>query len=214
MPRMTREESQAQTRAKLISVAQTLFTRDGYAATSLERIADEAGFSKGAVYSNFDGKESLFLDVLDAYGKASLASILAATQDVQSIAEAIECLARWSDRQSRTGNWPALIVEYARHAKPTSAFRKAQEKVLRAQWRALGERLLALAPAAPSAPAALAPETVGALVFELTHAPAMSFVTRPTSGDLLRVALQGVFGASATPASPASPASSRTRAKR
>jgi hypothetical protein len=42
----------------------------------------------------------------------------------------------------------------------------------------------------------------------------MSFVTRPTSGDLLRVALQGVFGASATPASPASPASSRTRAKR
>ncbi|WP_321813993.1 MULTISPECIES: TetR/AcrR family transcriptional regulator [unclassified Paraburkholderia] len=198
MPRMTREESQAQTRTKLIGVAQTLFTRDGYAATSLERIADEAGFSKGAVYSNFDGKESLFLEVLDAYGKDSLASILAATQNAESIDEAIDALARWSDKQSRTGNWPALIVEYARHAKPTSAFRKAQERVLRLQWRALGERLLALAPARADA---LAPETVGALVFELTHAPAMSFVTKPTSGDLLRVALQGVFGASSAPAS-------------
>jgi AcrR family transcriptional regulator len=195
---MSREESQAQTRAKLVGVAQMLFTRDGYAATSLERIADEAGFSKGAVYSNFDGKESLFLEVLDAYGKASLASILAATQDAQSIDEAIDALARWSDKQSRTGNWPALIVEYARHAKPTSAFRKAQERVLRAQWRALGERLLALAPAPSDT---LASETVGALVFELTHAPAMSFVTKPTSGDLLRVALQGVFGASRAPAS-------------
>ncbi|WP_310630959.1 TetR/AcrR family transcriptional regulator [Paraburkholderia sp.] len=206
MPRMTREASQAQTREKLIDVAQTLFARDGYAATSLERIADEAGFSKGAVYSNFDGKEALFLDVLDAHGKTSLATILAALHDAQSLGDAIECLARWSDKHSRTGNWPSLIVEYARHAKPGSAFRKAQEKVLRTQWRALGERLLALAPDAPAA--TLSPETVGALVFELTYAPAMSFVSQPTSGDLLRVALQGVFGASAAPA----PA--RKRAKR
>jgi hypothetical protein len=35
---------------------------------------------------------------------------------------------------------------------------------------------------------------LGALVFELTYAPAMSFVTRPTSGDLLRTALRGLFG--------------------
>lgn len=206
MPRMTREESQAQTREKLIGVAQMLFARDGYAATSLERIADEAGYSKGAVYSNFDGKEALFLDVLDAHGKTSLAAILAALHDAHTLDDAIERLARWSDKQSRTGNWPSLIVEYARHAKPASAFRKAQEKVLRAQWRALGERLLALT--ATSASTTLAPETVGALVFELTYAPAMSFVSQPTSGDLLRVALQGVFGASAAPA----PA--RKRAKR
>lgn len=205
MPRMTREESQAQTREKLIGVAQMLFARDGYAATSLERIADEAGYSKGAVYSNFDGKEALFLDVLDAHGKTSLATILAALHDAHTLDDAIERLARWSDKQSRTGNWPSLIVEYARHAKPASAFRKAQEKVLRAQWRALGERLLALTSA--SAGTTISPETVGALVFELTYAPAMSFVSQPTSGDLLRVALQGVFGASAAPA----PASKRMK---
>ncbi|WP_322049560.1 TetR/AcrR family transcriptional regulator [Paraburkholderia sp. J67] len=192
MTRITREASQAQTRAKLVSVAQTLFTRDGYAATSLERITDEAGFSKGAVYSNFESKEGLFLDVLDAHGKASLASILDALQGAQTIDDAIDALARWADRHSRKGNWPALIVEYARLARPATTFRRSQEKVLRAQWRALGERLLALAPTSP--PTSMpSPETVGALVFELTYAPAMSFVSQPTAGDLLRVALQGVF---------------------
>lgn len=41
------------------------FSRDGYHATSLEGIANEAGFSKGAVYSNFAGKSDLFLALMD-----------------------------------------------------------------------------------------------------------------------------------------------------
>ncbi len=41
------------------------FSRDGYHGASLEEIADTAGFSKGAVYSNFGGKAELFLAVLD-----------------------------------------------------------------------------------------------------------------------------------------------------
>ncbi|MDN5852536.1 MAG: TetR/AcrR family transcriptional regulator, partial [Actinomycetia bacterium] len=61
----TRAERQAQTREALISVARELFLRDGFAATSLDRVAVEAGFSKGAVYSNFSGKEELGLAVLD-----------------------------------------------------------------------------------------------------------------------------------------------------
>ncbi|QGZ65344.1 TetR/AcrR family transcriptional regulator [Paraburkholderia acidisoli] len=190
MARMTREESQALTRTKLVSVARTLFTRDGYAATSLDRIAEEAGFSKGAVYSNFDGKESLFLEVLDEHGKQSLAAILAALAGAGTIDEAIDAIAHWAEKSSRKGNWPSLILDYSRNAKPAATFRKSQEKVLRAQWGALGERLLALAGNTD-----LAAETVGALVFELTYAPAMSFVSKPTSGDLLRVALHGVFRA-------------------
>ncbi|WP_144108218.1 TetR/AcrR family transcriptional regulator [Paraburkholderia sp. BCC1886] len=192
MARMTREESQALTRAKLISVAQTLFTRDGYAATSLDQIAETAGFSKGAVYSNFEGKEELFLEVLEEHGRLSLSGILAVVNSAQSIDDAIERIAQWSEKSSRKGNWPTLILEYSRQAKPTASFRKSQEKVLRAQWRALGEQLLNLddTPATKK----LAPETVGALIFELTYAPAMSFVSQPTSGDLLRVALRGVFG--------------------
>jgi AcrR family transcriptional regulator len=65
VPRMTRAESQAQTRAQLVKTARQLFFEDGYHPTSLEKVADAAGFSKGAVYSNFDDKEALFLALVD-----------------------------------------------------------------------------------------------------------------------------------------------------
>ena len=57
--RPSRAERQAQTREKLIAVARQLFIADGYAATTLDKVAEAAGFSKGAVYSNFSGKEEL-----------------------------------------------------------------------------------------------------------------------------------------------------------
>src|SRR5688500_14063171 len=63
MPRLTRQERQAATRERLIEAATRVFARRGYLAASVEEIADEAGFSHGAVYSNFTGKEDLFLAV-------------------------------------------------------------------------------------------------------------------------------------------------------
>lgn len=66
--RLTRDESQADTRAELLTAANRLFLRDGYAATSLAAIAEEAALTKGAVYSNFDSKEDLFLTVMREAG--------------------------------------------------------------------------------------------------------------------------------------------------
>jgi TetR/AcrR family transcriptional regulator, transcriptional repressor of aconitase len=190
MARLSREENQALTRARLLSVAKQHFARDGYAASSLDRIAEEAGFSKGAVYSNFAGKNELFLGVLEEHGRVSLDEILAEVQGAASVDKAIDRIAAWATRSSRQGNWPMLILEYSRVAQPEDTFRKSQEKVLRAQWKALGEVLLQFRSTLD-----VKPEVLGALVFELTYAPAMSFVSKPSSGDLLRVALRGLFNA-------------------
>ena len=54
-----REEKKAQTRARLLDAAATVFARRGLAAASLDEVADEAGLTKGAVYSNFDSKDDL-----------------------------------------------------------------------------------------------------------------------------------------------------------
>lgn len=62
---LSRRDRQRQTREALIFAARGVFAEDGYHAASLDRIAREAGFSKGAVYSNFDGKSALFLAVMD-----------------------------------------------------------------------------------------------------------------------------------------------------
>lgn len=62
--RLTREESRAQTRSTLISVGRKHFLRYGLGGAVAETIAEDAGYSRGALYSNFDGKEELFLAVI------------------------------------------------------------------------------------------------------------------------------------------------------
>ncbi|MDX1873738.1 TetR/AcrR family transcriptional regulator [Mycolicibacterium sp. 120266] len=58
--RLTRAESRERTRRQLLDAAAHVFARRGYAAASVEEIAESAGFSVGAVYSNFANKDELF----------------------------------------------------------------------------------------------------------------------------------------------------------
>ncbi|MEU0538727.1 TetR family transcriptional regulator [Nocardia sp. NPDC005978] len=65
MARMNRAESRAHTRNALVRAARDLFVAEGPANTSLARVAEAAGYSKGAVYSNFQSKNELCLEVLE-----------------------------------------------------------------------------------------------------------------------------------------------------
>jgi TetR/AcrR family transcriptional regulator, transcriptional repressor of aconitase len=62
--RLTREESRAQTRATLMAVGRVHFIRHGLGGAVAEKIVEDAGYSRGALYSNFDGKEERFLAVI------------------------------------------------------------------------------------------------------------------------------------------------------
>ena len=62
--RLTRTEQQAQTRGALLDAAARVFVERGFAGTSVEAIANEAGYSRGAFYSNFESKEQLFAELL------------------------------------------------------------------------------------------------------------------------------------------------------
>src|SRR5258708_19895226 len=77
--RETRAEKQARTRAALLATAASVFAERGYQGASVEEIAERAGYSHGAVYSNFTGKEDLFFAVFEEY-MAERARELAATQ--------------------------------------------------------------------------------------------------------------------------------------
>ena len=63
---MTRAESKERTRQRLLAEAQRLFRERGYAATSLEQIAEAAEVTKGAIYGHFASKEDLMLSALEA----------------------------------------------------------------------------------------------------------------------------------------------------
>lgn len=62
---ISRRDRQRQTREAIVFAARAAFAEDGYHGARLDQIARAAGFSKGAVYSNFAGKAELFLAVLD-----------------------------------------------------------------------------------------------------------------------------------------------------
>ena len=78
------------TRAKLLATAAEMFLARGYAATSVDAIAAEAGFTTGAIYSNFGGKADLFLAVLETLTAGELGAVrdalAAATTDEQRLA--------------------------------------------------------------------------------------------------------------------------------
>lgn len=62
---LTPERRRAMTREHLLEAAAVVFARDGYHGASLDDVAAAAGFTKGAVYSNFKSKEDLFLALID-----------------------------------------------------------------------------------------------------------------------------------------------------
>jgi AcrR family transcriptional regulator len=62
--RLTQAEAKERTRAQLLAAAAQVFARKGFAGASLEEIAEQAGYSTGAVYYNFANKEQLFLELL------------------------------------------------------------------------------------------------------------------------------------------------------
>ena len=67
MPRLTRKEKQAHTRSSLMKSATKLFCRHGMDRASIDDVAEDAGYTKGAFYANFKSKEELFLAMLDEH---------------------------------------------------------------------------------------------------------------------------------------------------
>ena len=68
--RSRREERKEETRAELVEAASRVFARRGFHGASIEQIAREAGYSTGAIYWHFEGKDDLFLAVYEAYAAA------------------------------------------------------------------------------------------------------------------------------------------------
>lgn len=63
--KLTRERRRQQTRDVLIASAAEVFAERGFDGTSLEEVAERAGFTRGAIYKNFAGKEELFFAVIE-----------------------------------------------------------------------------------------------------------------------------------------------------
>lgn len=192
MARLTREESRALTRAKLLASAREVMAREGYENASVDRIAEEAGFSKGAFYSNFGSKEDIFLELLEGHSLQDVAEIRGLIGDVSDPRQLIEIIGDWADRRSADPSWAMLAMELFRRARRDATFGERHANLFREQWRGLGRILLGLFP--PGRAPAQA-EALGGLVFELAYGSASGSQAGPSAGDLVRLALRAMYDA-------------------
>jgi AcrR family transcriptional regulator len=113
--RSARTDRQARTRADLIAAADRRFSADGFHATSLDAVADEAGYTKGAVYSNFRSKEDLFFAVYERRVDRSVAQTapIAEATDLRSAVRGLA--ATVAARRDRDDGWLAVFLEFWTH---------------------------------------------------------------------------------------------------
>jgi AcrR family transcriptional regulator len=111
--RMTREQSKANTRERLLAAARSAFASSGFHGASVEEIASRAGFSTGALYSNFDGKEDLFLVLMEREIDEHAREIAAAVNVRESVAErATGGAQRWMTMIDREPELLLLFMEF------------------------------------------------------------------------------------------------------
>jgi AcrR family transcriptional regulator len=110
-------EKQQQTRADLLAAASRIFALHGFAGATVEAIAEEAGYSHGAVYSNFGGKEELFLAVFEHYMGTRVEESAAAAAQSASLAERGRAAAdQWMTRFAGDRESFLLHLEFMIHA--------------------------------------------------------------------------------------------------
>jgi AcrR family transcriptional regulator len=113
---MTRAEQQQRTREGIVAAAEELFVTQGFHATSVDQIAAAAGYTKGAVYSNFDAKEDVFFAVYERRVDALVSRIGKVLDGGGDVRELI--LAHASDtvtRRGRDDRWLATFFEFWAH---------------------------------------------------------------------------------------------------
>jgi AcrR family transcriptional regulator len=112
VPRLRRAEQVQRNRELVLEAARRVFLAKGYAGATLDAIADEAGFSKGVVYSQFESKGDLFLTLLDR----RIDDRAAENEKVTSMLElpdALRALVRAAERDSQLETaWSRVLIEF------------------------------------------------------------------------------------------------------
>lgn len=196
--RISREESQRATRTRLIEAAQQAFAQHGFGGASIDRIAELAGFSKGAFYSNFESKEAIFLHLLSQHMAAEIEQLSAIVTNDLAIADILSQIDSWLAHMNADADWSLLAMELQLHAQRSPAFAKKYLE-LQSQHRALLggliERIFVQSHKQPPAPPA---QLAGALM-ALAHGLALQRTEQSggsdPAGGLIKTILRSLIAA-------------------
>lgn len=171
-------------RARILASAAAVFARQGFAGATIDDVAAAAGFTKGAVYSNFTNKDELFLALMDAQVQARVDLVAGVLTDVQLHGTALssQTLRTIGDQLARATSaepdWHLLFLEFWQRA--------MREPVVREQFiahrRALRAAIAEVARGALPAGAEWLPDEAAVLVLALSNGLAIE--TLADSADI------------------------------
>ncbi len=191
--RPTRSERQAATRAALLRAASRSICTHGMHGASIDRIAEEAGYTKGAFYANFESKEELFLVMLDEKFAAELERIDSAMAGSgEPAAEVRQAAGEFLFNIDRDPEWPRLYQEFAAHAARNDAFRAefaARQRALRARMADVFARWAAAIELEPALPHG----DVATIAFFMTDGFLLDRIIDPELDDGLYTTMFEVF---------------------
>ena len=131
--RMSRDEQRRQTVERLLDSAEALFREQGIADTSIEDITENAGYSRGAFYSNFDDKDALVVRLLERQQDATVEETNIIAEAATDPERLMDGLLDWS--RDAGGTHTKLDFEYVLYASRSGAGRPKMKE--------LSDRLLA-----------------------------------------------------------------------
>jgi len=113
--RLSRTERREKTRQDLLTAAETCFVTRGFHATSVDEVAERAGYTKGAVYSNFASKEDLFFGVYQRRVDHVLTEVVPGLREAGA-ERAFDWLATGTiQRRDSDDGWLAVFFEFWAH---------------------------------------------------------------------------------------------------
>jgi AcrR family transcriptional regulator len=161
--RLTRAESRERTRALIVEAATRLFLGAGFQVTSLEQIGEEAGFTRGAVYSNFPSKTAMGIAVIDRLYEREADRLEAALDATENLDEWFSALAAWADSTIGEPQWTRLEIELAAFSAHDDAYRAATA----ARYAGMRKRWADLFAARFAGSFPIDPDTLGAIIIAL-----------------------------------------------
>jgi AcrR family transcriptional regulator len=109
---ITRKEAQERTRQRVLAAAAKVFARRGYHLATVDEIASEAGFTIGALYSNFSSKEELFLALADGQVEERVAEVRAMADAAEGDEPSKDAAEQFRAFLERDPEWPLLFYEF------------------------------------------------------------------------------------------------------
>jgi AcrR family transcriptional regulator len=139
---LTTERRRQQTRDYLLEAAARVFAEHGYHGASLDQVAAVAGFTKGAVYSNFKNKDDLFLALIEAAYSREMTALKQTLEHSDVPPEArlgdFVGLIR-HELEQVPDNWSALSLEFTVYALRNPVARERLSELEEEDIRAIAE---------------------------------------------------------------------------